>query len=129
MALVVLASEGLDAILSAGSSLGDNAVIVVMTKRGNLLGLSLGAAIVQALVGLHAGSLTGGGRGDSTIIPLVTHSRDDLSLGRAVTRQVKVFSPSSVQVAALVTTPSPQSWSRASTKSRFSVSVASWSQM
>ena len=39
-----------------------------MTQRGNLLGLSLGAAIVQALVGLHAGSLTGSGRGDSTII-------------------------------------------------------------
>ena len=89
MALVVLASEGLDAILGTGSSLGDNAVIVVMTQRGNLLGLSLGAAIVQALVGLHTGSLTGSRRGDSTIVPLVTHSRDDLSLGRAITRAGK----------------------------------------
>ena len=72
MGCIVQAGEGLDAVLGAGRSLRDSTIITLVAQSRDFFGLGLCAAGILALVGLYTDSLTGSGRGDSAIIPLVT---------------------------------------------------------
>ena len=72
MGCIVQAGEGLDAVLGAGRSLRDSTIIPLVAQSRDFFGLGLCAAGILALVGLYTDSLTGSGRGDSAIIPLVT---------------------------------------------------------
>jgi len=80
MALVVLAGEGLNAILGAGRSLGDSTIIPLMAQRRDFLSLSLCAAGILTLEGLYANCLACSRRCYSALIPLMTQSRDFLGL-------------------------------------------------
>ena len=72
MGCIVQAGESLDAVLSAGRSLGDSAIIPLVPQSRDFFGLGLCAAGILALEGLYTGSLTGSGLSDSAVIPLVT---------------------------------------------------------
>ena len=72
MGLVILAGIGALAIFFVSCFLGNNTIIPLVAQSRDFFGLGLCAAGILALVGLYTDSLTGSGRGDSAIIPLVT---------------------------------------------------------